>query len=280
MGWETFRFGQLTLDGERQSTTDIPQYQEGQSIDIVKEQDGDSVVWVKPDGMNLFVADRVLLGATSWRDLNEEGFVKGRTVLIDGCLYRCRLLQVGDSENESNEWDKILDKTTDKDDIWHWRDMSFWGIGTTRTEDRVYRGYYSARSWYSSLEYLRNPNIGFRPVLEPLFFEAAEGTTITLDGQNFVLSQLQGSKTSVFYPQLTPTWADAFMDIPDGNTVNMYTAFANGKPVRMDLEAPVPMPRGEQITITDEFCGEEYLIPWVVSNGVAIASRPVARDVF
>lgn len=86
---------------------------------------------MKPDGINLLVADRVLLTKVSWNDLRTFGFVSGKTVTIDGRRYRCRLLQVGARENEPNEWDRILDETNESNELWYWANGYFWGLDIT-----------------------------------------------------------------------------------------------------------------------------------------------------
>ena len=146
MSWETFQFGQIFLDDEPQlvpdfPTTDIPEYFGPKSIDIKDAQDEEPITWINPVGTNLLVADRVLLTMVSWDDLDEQGFVKGKEVHIGGKSYRCRLLQVGDTEGVPNEWDAILGTTTDDNGIWHWKNIWFWGMDAVKDmpSDRVIR---------------------------------------------------------------------------------------------------------------------------------------------
>lgn len=287
MGWETFQFGQVYLDGIPQCIPitptvggDIPNYKEDQIIEIMGAPKEHSITWVKPDGMNLFVADRVLLKNASWEDLETAGFVKGQTVYVGGRRYRCRLLQVGSIEDTPSEWDSILDATTENNDPWHWENIFFWGVDTAinRASHRAVRGYPSARYWDSGNATNRYVNVGFRPVIEPLPSETLDtDELITLDGQKFVISQLQGANGRMFYPQLSPIGRKPFADIADGTIVDMYTALADGKPVRTDLDNPASLADKVDVFITDKFYGKEFLIPWVISNGVAVASKPLLK---
>ena len=77
---------------------DVPQH-EGQTISIGAARGGEAITWVKPDGLNLLIADRVLLAVTSWEDLSRNGFALGKRVLIDKQNFLCRLLQVGENIN-------------------------------------------------------------------------------------------------------------------------------------------------------------------------------------
>jgi len=106
----------------------------------------------------------------SWNQLNEQGFIFGRPITIDGVLYLCRSLKVGVEESVPNEWDDLLDEFVEEDATWHWRDSFFWGqeTPTAGAVGRVLRGYYSARYWNSTLASTRDAYLGFRPVLEPL----------------------------------------------------------------------------------------------------------------
>jgi len=287
MGWEKFQFGQLYMGEEvleipqnPQDDGDIPSYVEEEELSIRTAVD-DAVTWVKPDGINLLIADRVLLKNISWDDLNTAGFVEGKDIIIDGHRYRCRLLQVGATADEPNEWDAILDATSEDNKLWHWTNICFWGKDILRGKSayRTLRGYPSARHYYYFWASLRNPNIGFRPALEILTSDAlSPDKVVELEDQKFLVSQLQGATHKVFYPQLSPVGANLFASISDGTAVRMYTLLCNGKPVRQNGKKPTARTKGE-ISFTDQFYGDEYLIPWVISNGIAVASRPVLQGI-
>lgn len=296
MGWETFQFGQLYLDGIPQRIPikpefagDIPQYNEGQRIEIAGSSGDKAISWIKPNGMNLFVADRVLLDFVSWDDLDKYGFVAGETVCIGSQHYLCRVLQVGSRKGQS-EWDSILDATSIKNDVWHWASQSFWGSdladgvsGIGAKEFRANRGYSSARNWNYDAASVKRIGLGFRPVLEPLAADpfSPENKILVLDGQHFVLSQLQGAARIGFYPQLSPVETKPFAGIPNGSKVRVYALLCNDAPVCQTGVAVSCLPQSgrTKLTITDKFYGDKYLIPWTISNGVAVVDKPVLAGV-
>lgn len=55
----------------------------------------------------------------------------------------------------------------------------------------------------------------------------------------------------------------------------MYTLMENGRPVHMD--EPVKDP--SKLTLTDRYYGDEFLAPWVISNGVAVASQSLKQEI-
>jgi len=288
MSWEKFQFGRLYMGEEALRTPqnphdfgDIPSYVKGEELSIRAAVD-DAITWVKPDGINLLVADRVLLKNISWDDLNNAGFVEGKNITIDGYRYRCRFLQVGATEKEPNEWDAILDATSEDNKLWHWTSIYFWGKDVVQDKNAKYhanRGYHSARNWFYNSASYRFPVLGFRPTLEILPSDPLpSGKTVVLEDQKFLVLQLQEAISEVFYPQLSPVGTNPFASIPDGTAVRMYTLLCNGKPVRQNWENLAARAKGE-ISLTDQFYGEEFLVPWVISNGVAVASRPVLQGI-
>jgi len=283
MSWEKFQFGQLCMGEEAlripqnpQDCGDIPFYVKGKELSIRTAVD-DTITWVKPGGINLLVADRVLLENISWDDLNTAGFVEGKDIIIDGHRYRCRLLQVGATKEEPNEWDIILDKTDES--LWNWSNCFFWGKDILRKNSayRAFRGYHSARYWGGNSASYQYVAVGFRPALEILSSDLLPSDkTVVLEDQKFLVSQLQGAISEVLYPQLNPIGGNPFASIPNGTTVRMYTLLCNGEPVPQNEEKPLT--KGE-LSLTDQFYGDEFLIPWVISNGVAVASRPVLQGI-
>lgn len=284
MNWETFQFGQLFLNGSQQHIPenpvkggDIPKYNGG-PIEI-GDSKTDKITWVKPHGMNLFIADRVLLSNVSWDDLNKYGFVEGKQVNLNGYPYRCRLLRVETNNNEHlHEWNKILNITTYDDVIWHWEDEYFWTASTADEGLCTVCGYFSAIFGRNFPTAERDIDVGFRPVLEPLETKTPPvGKTITLEGKQFVVSQLYGVPEDICYPQLSPVEPALFQDIVDGSVIRMYSALVNGKPVRMDLDETISLSGKVDMRISDKFYGEEFLISWVISNGCAMAVKPVFK---
>ena len=178
MGYSIFRFGSLYLEGNIQNIPqkpkehgDISSYKMAphthpnipqMSIGPTSVSNKKVISWVKPDGINLLVADRVLLAAVSWQDLNDLGFVVGRKTVIDGYTFLCRLLEVGASEADSNEWDDILTATSERNSLWHWDDIFFWGADASvyGAPGRAVRGYFSARYWNYDYATSRHVDVG------------------------------------------------------------------------------------------------------------------------
>lgn len=143
---------------------------------------------------------------------------------------------------------------------------------------RVTRGCISAREWYRDVVERRDVNLGFRPVLEILRLNSFKSDwRANLDGEDFAITQMPGVMCPVFYPQLTPTTGQTFANIPDGTILKMYTLLCNGKPINQTKRNPLTRRPAPHLTITDRFFGEEYLISWVISNGIAVSVRPFSK---
>lgn len=280
MSYHIFVFGALYLGDEIQHFPsklmkggDIPRYEyKKPPISIAAGDQENAVVWIKPTGMNLLIADRILLHSVSWVDLNRNGFVEGKETVIHGQRFRCRLPQVGTKVGEPNEWNRILDITSDQNSLWNCHHTYFWGsdVAPHTTENRMIRGYPSARHLRDHYKRDFQETIGFRPVLEPLgSFGAAPNCT--LDGVDFRLSKIPG--TEDFCPILKPVHEDLFKGIPDGQEVKMYTVMKNGRPIHPEEE----FKDETGLVLTDRYFGDEYLLPWVISNGVAIAYQPLQK---
>jgi len=187
---EIIQLGSIYFDGE---PFFIGSKYNKRSLSIGNTVKGKEISWVNVNG--LLVADHVVCNKISWDDLNQQGFIFGKKVSVDGNLYICRSLKVGNYENVPNEWDDILDATSENDSLWHWKNYFFWGQETSvRNETyRAYRGYGSARLWNDDSLFHRNPSLGFRPVLEPLvpdylISDSLIGTTINVLGGGGIIS--------------------------------------------------------------------------------------------
>lgn len=55
----------------------------------------------------------------------------------------------------------------------------------------------------------------------------------------------------------------------------MYALTENGRPVHMDEQVKDIT----KLTLTDRYYGDEYLVPWVISNGVAVASQSLKQQI-
>lgn len=285
MDYDIFQFGTLWLDDKIQPIPqcpekcgDVPRYdgQAGISIAFASTSQEKNITWVKPSGLNLLVADRVLLINVSWQDLDNNGFVTGKRVLIGGQYFRCRLLQTGTDTGVDNEWDEILNVTGTMNGLWHWEDMYFWGKDVIDWDPslRMVRGYLTARNCNDyEADYREDEAIGFRPVLEPLGSNSPVILGTKLDGLSFRMSSLPGGNG--FWPVLQPAQQGGFSDVPNGQQVKMYSFMEDGRPVCMGEQVKDPA----KLTLTDRYFGDEFLIPWTISNGVAVAKQSVKQQI-
>ena len=281
MNQTMFQFGSLQFGGTIQniptkpvSRGDVPEYDGVSAIIFKPTIKGRTITWLKPDGFNLLISDRVLLVDISWDDLNRNGFINGKEIQIDGRRFRCRLLQVGSNRSIDSEWNQVLDTTGEDDMLWHCDKMGFWGTDVAERDAsyRAVRGLYSGYYFYSEEKSTRSKSIGFRPILEPLPSTRAI-PNCTLDGEEFYLSVFPGG--NAVCPVLQPVNNGVFAGVPDGQTVKMYSVIENGHPV------PLYGTRNSvsQLELTDRYFGDEYLIPWVISNGLAVAERTLFHKV-
>ena len=105
---------------------------------------------------SLFIADYAVTHTVSWDDLNTKSLIFGKDYVAGGVDYTLRAPSVGSNSTGSgesqhdtpsnNEWDRILDKNSGY--IKNWSIIYSWGQDTASNtkEDRVLRGYGSARS--------------------------------------------------------------------------------------------------------------------------------------
>jgi len=154
---------------------------------------GKEISWISVNG--LLVADHAVCVNISWDDLNKQGFIFGKKVSVDGNLYICRSLMVGNDRGIPNEWDDILNATSEDNSLWHWNKFFFWGqeISKFNMALRALRGYNSARTWHHTSVSVRGSAVGFRPVLEPLvpdypISDSLVGTTIKAYGSGGTIS--------------------------------------------------------------------------------------------
>lgn len=123
--------------------------------------------WV--DTGTMLVANRCICTGVSWDTLNHKGYIFGQPVYLDGQWYWCRSLKVGSREGEPNEWDALMD-LNESEELWHCGGRFFWGQDTAAKDPlhRAVRGYSELRRWHHVSADKVSPDIGFRPVLEPL----------------------------------------------------------------------------------------------------------------
>ena len=162
---EIKNFGSLYLNGQ---PSELNAVYGGGDISLGDTVPGKAIHFVK--WKDLWVASEIVCPGASWNDLEKNNYITGWPIRVDGVLYLCRSLKVGEESDVPNEWDSILDDLGEDDGLWHWSDGYFWGQETSRhlTSFRAVRGYHSARYWDSYEAAYWYVNVGFRPVLEPL----------------------------------------------------------------------------------------------------------------
>lgn len=173
------KFGVLYLDGKiAQPGTSCSGLASGQkpverTVTFGDSQSEESnIAWVQVD--NLWVAINSYLLNISYKELEDTGLALGRVVRIDGVPYQCRSLNLtpyytADGQVR-DEWVNVLEKLAGWKNIWPKEGQGAWGCGC----DNGGRHYYSdprfgkLQNSRCGRENLRNPAVGFRPVLEPL----------------------------------------------------------------------------------------------------------------
>ena len=158
-------FGSLYLNGQ---PSELKRPSPHMDISLGDTVPGKAIHFVK--WKDLWVASEIVCPSASWNDLEKNNYITGWPIRVDGVLYLCRSLKVGEESDVPNEWDSILDDLGEDDGLWHWSDGYFWGQETSRhlTSTRAVRGWVSARGWDDYSATRRNVSVGFRPVLEPL----------------------------------------------------------------------------------------------------------------
>ena len=97
-----------------------------------------------------------------------------------------------------------------------------------------------------------------------------------LDGHDFYWDALPDY--SNFCPVLQPINQDVFANVQAGQSVRMYTLLKNGEPVRTDTGRKSKFQNVSQLELTDRYYGDEYLIPWTISNGMAVADKALLQQ--
>lgn len=160
---------------------------------------------IKDGNKTLLICDRNILSNVSWDDLNAQNLVSGKTIVIDGQEYKCRLLTGGNNYRNgtdaysggspaSNEWDRFItreevitglpapvssdldsaldeaDRVSTHNQFWNWGTIYSWcqEVYANNTSYRSFRGYTSARCYDYATSSVRNADRGWRPVLEVL----------------------------------------------------------------------------------------------------------------
>ena len=176
--------------------SNIYDYSDTQGKIEIKDTDNDNeeyqLKWIEVNynGKRLLVCDRNILIGVSWDDLNNQGLIEGKEIIIDEQKYNIRLLSGGNTYRnnsyggypENNEWDRIivnegnfegltsLQNKETHNKVWNWYCCYCWckETKTGNSDTNVVRGYYSARCFSDNSSSKRCSFIGWRPVLEVL----------------------------------------------------------------------------------------------------------------
>lgn len=73
---------------------------------------------------------------------------------------------------------------------------------------------------------------------------------------------------------------NVYANITIGTVVRMYTLLQDGEPVKIFNDGSCSsFTKGKRLTITDEYFDEEFLIPWIVFDGKAVAQKNILFDI-
>lgn len=276
LGYNIFKFGTLYLGDKIQPIPhqpkyegNIPQYGGRTTISIRPTNQEECITWIKPYGHNILVADRILLINVSWNALARNGFIVGNTVQFGGQSFRCRLLKIGKHDAYPDEWGEIFKKTGENKALWNVNHMYFWGSDMSSVLGASYRvlhGY----TWRSLPAKHRGLDVGFRPALEPIP-SSSPTPNINLDGVDFQLTSIPNGDG--FCPVLQPIHENVFKDIPTEGKVRMYTFLEGEKPILVGAKVKDT----SKLTLTDRYYGDKYLVPWVITNGIAVGSQSLRQ---
>lgn len=301
MGYTQRKFGSIYMGGETlpiptnpTDSGDITNYSPVKPLVIGDTVPGYAINWIQPDGQAIFIADRVLVNRINFWTLDTFGFVGGKNVLIDGQKYFCRLIDA--NPKVSNEWVRAIKQISDAEKVLHTKGMYSWSRNKTRigTEEQIVAYGYQEPSLHSAFPHnYQQPFVGFRPVLIPdkgKKKELSSSKPIVLDGQEFCVQfqVFDGNDAfkSDFVPVLMPVMDGdterfdraLFGTIPNGTEIQMYTLLMDNQPVKIGEVGPT-YKQGATLVFTDQYFGDEYLIPWTIVGGKAVSSRVLLRDV-
>lgn len=154
---------------------EMPKYQGG-VLTIGDSVPGCLINWI-PVG-DFLIANRNLICDISFIDLDQLGFINGKTVFVDGKRYLCRVprfrFEAHDGEELFDEWQAALDVVEPSYEVIHFSTYHSWGVGRHNNsgmhENELGAFVVGGSSPYEMLR--REPGVsgrylGFRPILFP-----------------------------------------------------------------------------------------------------------------
>lgn len=150
-------------------------------IMITNTKRGFEIAWLHLKD-NIYICDRGLINCVSWDTLEKAGYVSGKEVMIDGKRCRIRLMTGSNGapgtygKDSCNEWDELMDKYGENNNLTHYKDMKTWcqGADCNYSDYRSVRGYRSARDYCGCHVTNSSTYVTFRPALEILTSEGEE----------------------------------------------------------------------------------------------------------
>ena len=233
---------------------------------------------------SLFIADYRVTTNISWIDLNNAGFIFGKTNTAGGINYTLRAPTMGSIYKSpmrgapaNNEWDQILAKNSDFiKELDNNRNISlFWGQDTSRSYDfNIRKTTRNSVNNFMGTTESSNYGICFRPVLEVL-----NPDTLSSDGLKAVTLDLGGGKlgNSSDAIQIIVKNGSTFtapasdgLTRPDGNT-DSYFMWLDGNGNSYEPGDSVP---ADVTTLTVQWTAPTYTVT-LNTNGGTINSGNV-----
>ena len=199
MDFDLVALGSLFLDGRVTSVNE--NYVAGSTINISDAPPdlGGRILWLRPKGMDVFIASDVLLKGITWDDLDTQSFTMNKVVTIGKTRYICRLPKYKHGDIRC-EWHQILKAVRDcphfhSNQAYCYVDEQDYKQSEGNKKTIVKTDGYRTIRWFTKKD---NPsqNVGFRPILEPLSTHIGPKPTpiFSLEGDLFAMELPLGRK--------------------------------------------------------------------------------------
>lgn len=164
---DTITLGSLYLDGQSLQI-ESAQLCSSSKFTLGYSVPGRTIRWVPVNGA-LFCTQNLLTNV-SWDTLNELRLIRGAICVIDGFVFRCRVPHGGISSSDQCEWADAMDGGKK---LFRWADAYSWCQEDSASYPgcKVCRGYGYPYEFYQACSSMKDQQIGWRPVLEPIGFD-------------------------------------------------------------------------------------------------------------